>query len=283
MKTDNISLPYPVLSIDDDILPSLPDNCISTKIDTDLRQYHVTITLSYQNRDISKLVNKGVASYTCEYECAKTMMRRCLKTQKPNFNIHIPRKDVAGRINFNCYITVVKPIPNYKNSGFNDDYANASFDMTPGDILAAFPPCHYDADIQYDKLQAAGAFMQIRKNEQIKDVFFDITGDKIEIQMSPSHFEAYCHQAVKSAAQILHSSLVLNALTYAILNINEHEETTWGRTIKYRLETENEFEGMDIYDAKQAPGIAQKLLKDPYMRMFNQIISEPQTTKEEEE
>ena len=81
--------------------------------------------------------------------------------------------------------------------------------------------------------------------------------------------------------EIIHSSLVLNALTYALQHIKEHEQTTWASTIIYRLKNE---EGFSLAELEEPSGIlvlAQRLLKDPYERLFNKIImSNPNQTEE---
>lgn len=281
MNLNNISLPYPVLGISDDVLPLLPEDAVQFELTADARNYTFKVDLKFDSRDIQNLIDKGMAEYSCEYECAKTMLRRCEVSANPHFNITVPRHAVNGRLNFNCYVSVKVPIEGYSNRGFNPDYEGFAFDMEPGDILVTFPQFHYDADIRYDKLQAAGSFMQIRESSLHDHVFFDISGNKIEILLPPTHYELYCNPIVKGAAEIIHSSLVINALTYALLNIEAHEQTTWAKTIYYRLDNETEFSREELQDAANIPGIAQRLLRDPYLRLFNHlIISNPNRSEE---
>lgn len=273
MNLNNISLPYPVLGINDDITPLLPADSVTVELSSDAKAYNFVINLNFDNKDIEKLIKEGKAKFSCEYECAKTMLRKCIKKDEGKIEITIPRHSINGRINFNCFVSVQEPIPNYTNSGFNEDYKGYTFKMEEGDILVAFPQFHYDADINYDKLQAAGSFMQIRESSLHEDVFFDITGNKIEILLPSQLYQLYCNPQVKGAAEIIHSSLVLNALTYALLNIEDHEQTTWAKTIRYRLENEDGYSLEDLIDASNIPCLAQRLLKDPYARLFNYIMS----------
>lgn len=281
MNLSNISLPYPVLGISDDVLPTLPDDTVSFSLSADKRNYTFIIDLKFENSDIQYLIDSNKAVFSCEYECARTMLRHCEISSSPHFSIIVPRCVVNGRLNFCCYVSVKEQIYHYSNSGFNSDYSGVTFDMEPGDILVSFPPFHYDADIRYDKLQAAGSFMQIRESDSRKEVFFDITGNKIEILLPTNLYQLYCNPLVKGSAEILHSSIALNALTYALLNIEEHKETTWARTIYYRLESEDEFSLSDLQEPSNVPGLAQRLLKDPYRRLFDKIIiSAPNQTEE---
>ncbi len=272
MNLSNLSLPYPVLGISDDIQPLLPDDAVDFELSADPRNYTINIRLKFENDDIQRLISEGKAEYSCEYDCSRTMLRRCVISSEPTFTIVLSRHEVNGRLNINCYVSVKELIAGYTNKGFNPDYGQSTFDMEPGDILVAFPQLHYDADIQYDKLQAAGSFMQIRESNLHDNVFFDISGNKIEILLPPTHYQLYCNPIVKGAAQIIHSSLVLNALTYALLNIEDHEQTTWAKTIYYRLDNETGYSRDDLSEPSNIPMLAQRLLKDPYSRLFNHII-----------
>jgi hypothetical protein len=280
MNLNNISLPYPVLGISDDIAPLLPDNSVSIELANDIRNYVFKVALNFDNPDIANLIQAGKAEFSCEYECARTMLRCCKKTPDHSFEILIPRHNINGRINFNCFVSVKEPIMSYTNTGFNEDYDGHSFNMEPGDILVAFPQFHYDADIKYDKLQAAGSFMQIRESSLHEEVFFDITGNKIEILLPTTLYQLYCNPQVKGSAEVMHSSLALNALTYALLNIEEHEQTTWAKTIDYRLKNEDGFSPEDLADASNIPCLAQRLLKNPYGRLFNNIMSHQKQSEE---
>lgn len=272
MNLNNISLPYPVLGISDDIIPILPEFPVSFELTSDNYNYTFAIELQFENEDIERLINEGKAEFSCEYECTRTMLRNCISSHEPAFKILIPRNHINGRIIFNCFVSVKESILGYKNKGFNPDYDGCTFDMEPGDILVHFPSFHYDADIRYDKLQAAGSFMQIRESDLHSEVYFDISGNKIEILLPKKHYELYCNPNVKGEPEIIHTSMVLNALTFALLNIEEHEQTTWAKTIYYRLDTEDGFSRAELDDPAAVVGLAQKLLKDPYMRMFNKMV-----------
>jgi len=272
MNLNNISLPYPVLGISDDILPLLPQDCVSVSLEQDLKFYTFYINLKFFNEDITLLIEQKKAIYTCEYSCARTMLRNCIKSEEPNFTITIPRRSINARLEFNCFVSVKQPIEHYSNKGFNNDYLGFSFDLEEGDILVAFPQFHYDADIKFDRLQTAGSFMQIRESNSHKEVYYDISGDKIDICLPTLHYQLYCNPKVKGAMEIIHSSLVMNALTYALSNIHNHEQTMWARAIDTRLRTEDGFSVEELEDVTKIPSLAQRLLKDPYQRLFNHLV-----------
>lgn len=285
MKTNSISFPYPVLGLSDDILPSLPEDCIVVENSSDIQNYYFDIILNYNNTDIEKLIRDGYAEYTCEVDCVKTLLRKSYPFKDPTFRITLPRKSVNGRVEFSCYISVKQHINSYVNNGFNEDYFGFSFNMEPGDILAVFPNFHYDVDIKYDKLQAASSFMVIR--EGIDEITkFNFSGNRIEILLPPQQFQIYQNGVGNKYAEIIHSSLAFNALTCALYSINNYKETTWAKTILYRLATEEELIAFAPEDPdsdatlEDVPELATILLKDPYNRMLNYLNSFTPETEE---
>ena len=156
MKYKNVSLPYPVLGIYDDVYPLLTDDCIQmadpVKTATD---YMFCIDLHQQNKDITQLVSEGKAEYACEVTCRSTFLRKCYKSSTPHFEISLGRTEVNGRIEFQCFIAASESIPNYNNSDFNEDYHGFTFDLEVGDMLAVFPLAWWNTNVKFDKLYAA--------------------------------------------------------------------------------------------------------------------------------
>lgn len=244
---------------------------MSIESSSTLDAYVFTITLKQENATISQLISDGYAEYTCEIDCNKAFLRESYSSKDPVITIPISRRKVNGRVFFNCYITVKKRIPKYTNPGFNEDYEGYSFELEPGDILAGFPQAYFDADIKYDKLQAAGSFMVIREDTTITQTRFDIAGEKIEIVLPPDLYEIYGKGVGEKNMELIHSSIVFNALCYAIYNIEENSDALWARCINTRIDTEPNLSEFRDLDKHQVPMLAQALLGDPYKRMFEKL------------
>jgi len=274
MNQSKFSYPYPVLGIGDDILPGLPaDSIIFSCTSKDAYKYHFEISLRHGNPDIEQYIKNGYAEYSCEITCSKTLLRRCIKQSSPTFQIDILRKDVNGPVVFNCYISVKRVIGQLKNERLNKDYDGYIFTLEPGDILAVFPDYSYDTEIRYDKLQAAGSFMIVRENSRVNYPKFGLDSQKIEISLPPSLYKQYKDKLGNAFASVIHSSLVLNALTCALYDIDEYRHTLWARTILYRLETEEALRPYKSLEVDKIPLLAQELLGDPYKRLFDYLDS----------
>ena len=285
MKINDISLPYPVLGISDDVYPLLKDDCVSIeKPITTATTLQFKVHLKQKNKEISQFIRRGKSEYVCEVDCFKTFYRSCVRHSSPDFTIEIPRKSVSGRIKFDSFVTVKTPIEHYHNSQFNPDYDGVYFDMEPGDVLVAFPSAYYNLDVKYDKLFAAGSFMQIANGgDDNKPTWFNIREDKILIMLPPKMFKEYQERiyADRDFIEIIHSSIVVNALVFALYHIDDtaYDGKQWSDSIKYRLSTEPELKDFDITDKERVFDLAQALLADPYKRMFEHLAE--LKTKEE--
>ena len=187
MNLNNISFPYPVLGSYDDIMPRPESPKASIVVENGM--YVFTIALKYDNKDIRNLINDDFAGHVCEVVCPATRLRKCFKSKDGNFEIRIPKKQLGGKINFSCTVTVKRMILNYKNEGFHADYVGHRFDMEPGDILAVFDQITYNADIKYDKLKAVGSFMVIEETTDPSLWFSPSTSSSLNRAMYLLRFE----------------------------------------------------------------------------------------------
>ena len=285
MKNKGICFPYPVLGIGDD-LDSNP-SITSRSIEEEKDYFVIHIDLDVDNEDIQNLIDKESAEYACEIDCPTTFYRRVLKSKTPAFDVRINRKDVAERVYFDCTVTAIKPINSYSNKAFNEDYKGFVFNLGPGDLLAFIGKLHYDADVNYEKLKSAGSFVTIIKGHDENNTIYYLANPKIEIQLPPSLYEDYRinFNNPGNHANIFHSSMVLNALVYALLNYDEgdHSDLLWARTLKDRIELEpglSQYSG--VFEKEKDPMLvlkfAQALLSNPYKRLLetmHDLIHQP--------
>lgn len=273
MNVSKMTLPYPVLGINDDVLPrpSMENSSLSqTKT-----HYIFEFDAICENGEILDLIAEGYAEYVCEVNCQRTFLRKCYKQNVPHFKIEVPKHGVSGTIEFEVTIAVKKPIAEYTNSQFHEDYIGYSFNLEPGDLLGFIAAFTYDADINYDKLQAVGSFMEINQNSADATAV-ELGHPKISILLPPDMYQAYkghVHNN-RQIASVIHASLVFNALTDALNNINEHRHELWAKTIIYRLKTEEGLKKFyiddeELFEQDKVFDLAQALLGDPYKRLFN--------------
>ena len=286
MKYKNVSLPYPVLGIYDDVYPLLGDDCIqmSDPVKT-ATEYQFGIDLKQGNKDIAQLVNEGKAEYACEVTCRVTFLRRCYKSSTPHFDITLGRTEVNGRIEFQCFIATCQPIPNYSNDDFNEDYHGFTFDLETGDMLAVFPLAWWNTNVKFDKLYAAGSFMQIvEAGDGIDKIWFNLNEDRILIELPHDLFVQY-QRIGNSFPEVIHSSLVHNALVYALSNLSEYQESgkLWADSLQLRLAELHVLTSELKNDMSLVYKAADMLLQDPYKRMLDSLEKIANAQNEEQE
>ena len=261
MKYKNVSLPYPVLGIHDDVYPLLEDGCV--KMETPVKtasEYRFGITLTQRNKDITALVTQGKAEYACEVTCKDTFLRRCWHSSIPKFDITIGRKEVSGHIDFQCFIAVKEDIPGYTNSDLN-------------------------TEIKYDKLYAAGSFMQIvEAADGIDKTWFNLEEERILIEMPHDLFVQY-QRIGNSFPEVIHSSLVHNALVYALSNLGEYQDKgkLWADSLLARIADDPQLQQYDLSDMSQVYKVADILLQDPYKRLLDSLEKIADSQNDEEE
>lgn len=285
MNYKNVSLPNPVLGIYDDVYPLLEDGCV--QLDEPAKTatvYNFGITLTQRNKDITALIAAGKAEYACEMTCVSTYLRRCFHSSTPRFDISIGRKEVSGHIDFQCYIAAKTDIPKYSNSDFNEDYYGFKFDLKEGDLLAVFPTAWWNTDIKFDKLYAAGSFMQIvEASEEAERTWFNLDDNRILIEMPHDLFVQY-QRIGNSFPEVIHSSLVHNALVYALSNLSEYQDKgkLWADSLMARMD-DPLLQQYDLRDMAQVFKVADILLQDPYKRLLSSLERIADSHNEEEE
>lgn len=279
MKLNDISFPYPVLGVNDDIIPGLAEDSIVIKFDkSNPKEYGLSVSLRFDNPNIHNLIKDGCAQYVCEVDCVKTNLRKSVKWHEPEFSFNIDRKSVSGYVELNCYVTVMKPIENYVNCGFHEDYKGAIFNLGPGDILAGFPTRSFLADPKFDKLKSATSFMQIRHDKDNDHTNFEFTPTTIDIKLPTELFNIFNSGVGLSFAEVIHSSLAHSALLAALYEINSYPTSHWALAIVELLRTNPDLK--DYYDIEEGKirftdpiHVATMLLKDPYDRMLRKLDS----------
>lgn len=277
MKTANKSYPYPVLGVGDDILPRPSFRVLPIKANKN--EYLVHVVIDMDNDDIQRLVDEGYAEFGCEVECSRTFFMKWYGFKTKEFTIPLPKNSVAAKVSFDCRVSVIKGISGYKNHGFHEDYENQAFNLPAGSVLAAFGKFVYDAEIEYDKLHSAGAFLTIVDGNSDM-MSYSIECEKIEIKLPSVLYKEYkekYNRKTSKWADIFHSSLAFNALVYALMSYKEdlHGDLLWTKTLKYRISLEPGLKQYkNVLEDKSGPELlklAQDLLGNPYKRMFKSI------------
>lgn len=229
------------------------------------------------NSGLLSYIQDGKVEFVIEVDCPSTHYRRCLKGSSEKFEIKLPSKEVAGKVNFQPYL-IAKEDFEYYNEGFHEDYDNESFDIESGDVLAIFNPFSYDFSINYSELRAYSSIMTVRKaqSESDKEIRYIADEDKIVVELPIEKYDQYLQfKNDPNYIPIIHASIVQNALLAVLLQEDWSQNTDdllWKRTIRYRVEHEEDLKKYkDFSDKENLIMLSHKLLCDPIKRMFETI------------
>lgn len=273
-----ISYPYPVLtSYGDDVIPPLDaDNISPSMTINENGDYVLSVTCNLNDSALTQLIANNSAEFMMEIDCKNSFFRRSVRQSNNVFTMNLPRKNMAGKTDFNIFV-VAKENFKYTSPNFHPDYEGQSFDVEKGDVLAIFDRFTYDFDIFYSKLKAYSSIMSIRKSddERCSEIKYLFDSSKIIVEMPQKMFDAYNQFKLDPQYMAaMHASVVQNALLAALLQEDDwsadaDDDPLWKRTIKYRVAHEEQFAGLGLDDKENMVAIAQKLLGNPVERMFD--------------
>lgn len=275
MKIANLSLPYPVLGVHDDIAGkyeiSGPD--VTTKSDkTEISLAHVL-----RNHEIQALLESGKAEFVTHVHCMKSAFRQCFRTSSLTQTISINSDELRDKVELEFFIIASQTIADYRPQSAHDDYSGFTFELTPGDVLAYGGTTNFVAHKQWMASEAVGSFMVLEegdwKNGPMKVI---LERDKIAIVLSREDFKRY--KALSPARQfdrIFHSALVLPALIYAVTQMlsakESYEDRKWYQVLEDRKTNDPELIN-ETWEVGNAPVIAQKLLSGPLDRTLSALV-----------
>lgn len=302
MRTENVSLPYPVLGISDDIRPTLEETGCSDpsiKLTEEGSSFRISVTLNLDNSDILNYIQDGSAEYTVEVSCKTTMFRKSITSSIPSFTFLIEKKLLNGKLEFECYVIVKKDIFDYKNAGLNSDYEGHVINLHKGDLLVVYRKSSIPLDLDLRNIRNMKSFMTVKlnPNPKVRSVTFDLdnkSDGKILILLPEAMMAEYNKKPPRERESVseeserrkilLKASLFLNALIYALMHYQKYKEKDylWVNALTYRLNLSdlrekndelfnNNTESFDLDSLNEIIDLAQILLNQPYLSMLKEI------------
>ena len=269
MKINSLSLPHPVLGAEDDV-----EGVYTAKTQVELGRKKVVLKVKQNltNRTLIRLIQELKALFNAEIHCAQTVYRESFLSYAFDTTIAIPARNLLNKVEVSFYITATQNIPDYKIDGANEDYKGYSFEIDKGDILAYTDPIDFPAAKDWQAFMAVTSFLIIQEYDEAEGpLLFDLTQDKIVVQMAKSDYKKYFKfNSAEYLYPLFHSSIVFPALIYALTMMNknpgEYENSHWYINLDWRLKHEESLKKYDIDQPDHIPKIAQEILKNPIAR-----------------
>lgn len=282
----NTSYPYPIWGWKDDYKSTINDEDILITEISDMDNFVYELELRAQNEDIERLIEQGKAIYACVGICQTTFHHYYFTSENAKFTIAIPRKEVNNKIELKWMVLTKEAIPDYQSSLLNDDYQGfASFPL--GAMIGYITSFEINASI-CDELRSLDEIFVVVKNIESNDIRYSFDERKIKVKLPESQLEIFNNYGGKYPA-IMHSTIVYQALVLAITKLKDEDDSKdWVYILKQYIDvmdSENipstDEVGDEGYTLEQAMEIANYILQDPIIRMFDDIkIAEQQADQQ---
>lgn len=282
----NTSYPYPIWGWKDDYKSTINDEDILITEISDKDNFVYELELRAQNEDIERLIEQGKAIYACVGICQTTFHHYYFTSENAKFTIAIPRKEVNNKIELKWMVLTKEAIPDYQSSLLNDDYQGfASFPL--GAMIGYITSFEINASI-CDELRSLDEIFVVVKNIESTDIRYSFDERKIKVKLPESQLEIFNNYGGKYPA-IMHSTIVYQALVLAITKLKDEDDSKdWVYILKQYIDvmdSENipstDEVGDEGYTLEQAMEIANYILQDPIIRMFDDIkIAEQQADQQ---
>ncbi len=278
MKINSLLLPHPVLGRGDDVKGEFSVKKDGFKIEQDDRKTKLSVEYILRNKTVEDLMRKKMAVFNMEVEGPSTFFRKSFLFSDLRHQIEIDKNQLRDKVTVSFYITADVKISDYQNEEANEDYGDSKFDVDEGDVLAFGGSVNFNAEILWEDLRRIFNIIKIRKDEEREEgaAIFDLNGDVIIISLSSKDYRSYLEYKEENDnfTPIYHSSIVLSCLIYALTEImsdhqGDYKEWKWYRVLDSRRSNDSDIAA--IWDPKNIPEIAQKLLGYPFKRMFLSI------------
>lgn len=301
MRTENVSLPYPVLGISDDITPTLEETgCANPEIiiNEEGDSFHISIVLKLDNKNICDYIQNEYAEYSVEISCQSTMYRKCISSSTSTFDFTIKKNLLNGKLEFESFVIASKDILNYKNEGLNPDYEGHVINLHKGDLLVVYKKCSIPLNLDLHNIRNMKSFMTVQRNNRPNEhsVTYELDSSKILILLPEEMMVEYNKKPSNTSESeneerkvILKASLYLQALTYALLHYQKYKgkDYMWVNALTYRMNepdikdfctefinNELDNDSMNIDDMFK---LAHMMLNQPYLGMLKKISSDENT------
>ena len=223
----------------------------------------LSFNFALNEESIIGLLDGDQAAYALEVYCPTTFVRSVFYTHKKAGQFSLQKGDLYRRVEVNAFIICTKSVKKYSSANFNEEFGDSSYDLLPGDVVAAA-----ETEIYYwDTASVAPlhSVFQLVANDSLKAGMFavDAGRDIIEIQMSSRDANRFHHmrqsKEQKSMTMFVYFSVVAEVLRQ-MKESNEDEDKKWYHVMQHKLEEI----GKDITSESADPFVlAQELLRGP--------------------
>jgi len=245
MRIKARNFPHPVLNpVNDDVINSYFKASI-TKVNETEDLFEFTIQIDLDNEYLQELISSKKASFNIHFECTSTMQRLNFSRYINNFKVSIKKELLNKSVDVNFFILAEEYLESYKNNYAHTDYADTSFKIQKGDMLAF--SVAQTIKIEKTPLANTNSIFKVSRNNKKNAPSFEISlgGEQIEISLPEKSYELvedlqrYGSNYTNVLIAIIYTPALIDTLFSIQDNSNEISDLDWYRTLEEKIKRLN--------------------------------------------
>jgi hypothetical protein len=283
MNISNVSFPHPVLGLGGDY-SSEPDVMGEFDAPFEIESGDVvSIKIDYQlihSTQLEHLIKNRSALFACEVMCKNTAFRSVFTSSVSDHRFEINSSLLSSQIILSFYIIADRDFTYSDEGGWHGDYANQSFEITRGSVLAYGGSAKYQIQREPSGSSFGGSLICVLPGEDHEGPFkVSLESETITIFLPKKTYVAFERLYVNRPdyAATFHASLVVPALMEALSVVGgdcaDYRDKTWFQAIDTKLSNDSSLNKFEIH-RDVALELAQQLMGCPFSQLTSVLESD---------
>ena len=223
MLNPNINYPYPIIRVQpEDYRTTVFKGALVVNLQPD--GYLIRPDFEIQNSGITNLISEGKLTYAIEVQSPATWYRELFLVEN-NKPIRLEPAFLHERVEITPCVVASTPIIGFASDDFEDEYQGMSFDINAGDVIAIGEVRSFDALYQNDVIKNGSSIVNIKGDDDAKEVVCNYAGNVIEISLPMSQYKDYTDCGYdRTKYKTLNAILTIPVLVEAICVIANDED-----------------------------------------------------------
>lgn len=243
-------------------------------VESDPENFKIQYDLGLKLKTLLDAVTEGNASMYIYALCKKTFYSKLTKIDQQKGAVKYPTNLFRYDIELSAFV-IANTSFDLVSDRFHEDFGNASFKVSKGDVLAWSQPSNYSCEkAQYRTMKSVFEFS--KSNEVVKGKFLLKTDeDYVAISVHPEFLISIRRMETSlEGKEKLLAALFVPAVMQLLLEYKEEPELSehlkWASIMGQKCRDL----GLDLEDISSYANFAQELLKMPLQKLINSEIGE---------
>lgn len=221
------------------------------------------------------LLGKKQIEMVCEVNCTHTFYRRIFKSFSTKLAFEIPYNDLRKKVELQLFLIANERVDQFKSPNISKKFSDQSFIVEKGDLLGILEQQVLNVDMGSGQVSDIIMVTQ-HEEDEYHGVRYFLNNDYIQVKLHQNQFELLktIHNNPEFS-DIIISSLLIPAFSFACAHINEDDENKYGERKWFETLKEKALDlcGTEYLDKNSTPEFIDKLLQFPNPRLLKSMVT----------